>query len=251
MIFTNLIQSNLTTKNFGSKIENLNFTNSTNEDIWERVNQSAKEGLVIITDQQRNGKGRRCNTWISEPGSSLTFSFLIKPKFPFEKIGLLSLLTGVAVVEGISKSTNINCTLKWPNDVILNNKKIGGILIETKKKNNDIYLVIGIGININEQEIPKELQNIASSLKIEKSTSIQREPLLAFILNEFENLYLHHWNEIISLWQEYCIHENDEVTFHINDQLHCGTFQGITDTGHAMIRINGKTETFTTGMVTL
>ncbi len=71
------------------------------------------------------------------------------------------------------------------------------------------------------------------------------------ILNEFEKLYFHHWNDIILLWQKYCIHENDEVSFHSNNKFHKGTFHGITESGHAQIQINGKTKTFPAGMITL
>ena len=130
---------------------------------------------------------------------------------------------------------------------------MGGILIESRNKNGRRGVVVGIGLNINESpgDIPAELQDHATSLAIDSGKEFGRELILSAILNEFENLYIHRWHEIISLWQEYCIHGNDEVTFHVNNEFHRGTFQGITDRGHARIQINGKTKTFSAGMVTL
>ena len=133
MIFINLIQTNLTTKIFGHEIEYFTFTDSTNEDVWESLQDGIDEGFLVITDQQKKGRGRHGNNWLSEPGASLTFSFLIKPQLPMERIGLLSLITGVAVTEGISQFSQLDCKLKWPNDIILNGKKVGGILAESKQ----------------------------------------------------------------------------------------------------------------------
>ena len=90
----------------------------------------------------------------------------------------------------------------------MNKKKIGGILVETKKTGSNDYAIIGVGLNINQQTIPEELDSIASSLRIENSNSIQREPLLAFILNEFEVLYNSDITNWISLWRKHCNHLN-------------------------------------------
>ena len=100
-------------------------------------------------------------------------------------------------------------------------------------------------------DIPEDLKGQATSLYIDSGVEFERELILSSILNEFENMYLHHWHDIIPQWQKYCIHENDEVTFHSNQKFYRGMFQGITDSGYAQIQINGKTETFSSGMVTL
>ena len=136
---------------------------------------------------------------------------------------------------------------------MISRKKMGGILIESRTVKQGIGVVVGIGLNINESEndIQDKLQGQATSLHIESGEEFNRELILSSILNEFENLYLNFWYDIIPLWQEYCIHENDDITFHSNEKIHQGTFRGITETGHAMIQINGKTETFPAGMVIL
>ena len=185
MIFTNLIETNRTTSCIGRNIEYYSFTDSTNDDAAEIINDNqAKNGTIIITDYQKNGRGRRNNKWLSSPGDNLTFSLILEENNK-KKLQLLSILSGISIVQGIKKFAQIECGLKWPNDIMLNNKKIGGILIETKKTDNNDYAIIGVGLNINQQTIPEELDSIASSLRIENSNPIQREPLLAFILNEF------------------------------------------------------------------
>ena len=108
-----------------------------------------------------------------------------------EQIGLLPLLTGISIVKGINSITNILPGLKWPNDIMLNRKKIGGILIESQTKNSRLGVVIGIGLNINESpnDIPDELLGQATSLYINSGEIFNRELILSAILNEFENLY--------------------------------------------------------------
>ena len=251
MIFTNLIQTNLTTKSFGHEIEYFRFTDSTNEDVWEALVDNIDEGFLIITDHQKRGKGRRGHIWISEPGASLTYSFLIKPQIPLEKIGLLSLLTGVAVVEGISQFTQLDCKLKWPNDIILNHKKVGGILAESKQLNGDIYVVMGVGLNVNEQELPSEISEMATSLRLENKSPIQREPLLAFILNVFESMYNSKNSEWIKSWNSHCVHLNSDVKFHHGNETIQGTFLEIDNMGQAILNINGISQEFSNGIVEL
>ena len=235
MLFTNLIQTNLQTSFIGRKIEYFSFTESTNDDAFEFINNNeADDGMLIITDNQTNGRGRRNNKWLSSPGNNLTFSLILKKPNDYD-LGLFSILSGVSIVKGIQKFTNINCTLKWPNDIILNNKKIGGILIETKS--NSLYFIIGIGLNVNQQEIPPEIETIASSLRIEKNNPIQREPLLAFILNEFENLYDYEPIKWIEEWKKYCNHINKQVSFNHNNEIINGLFIDINNDGNAIINI--------------
>ena len=249
MIFTNLIQTNLETSFIGRDIEYYSFTDSTNDDAFELIsNDEAINGMIIITDYQKKGRGRRNNTWISSPGNNLTFSLILKEPDK-QRLGLFSILSGIAIVKGIKKFTNIQCSLKWPNDIMLNNKKIGGVLIETKNKDSHIYGVIGIGININQQELPKELQSIASSLRIENSNPIQREPLLAFILNEFEKLYISDTDKWIATWKECCNHLDKKITFHKNDDLIEGHFINIDNNGNAIININSKETLISSGVL--
>ena len=247
MLFTNLIQTNLRTSFIGRNIEYFAFTESTNDDAFEFINSNeAKNGLLVITDNQTKGRGRRSNKWLSSPGDNLTFSLVLaKPKDC--DLGLFSILIGVAIVKGIKQFTNIDCTLKWPNDIILNDKKIGGILIEAKI--NSSFFVIGVGLNVNQQEMSPEIKKIASSLRIENTNPIQREPLLAFILNEFEKSYSCKPEYWIKEWKKYCNHLNKEVTFNHSKKIIKGLFKDINNDGNAIVNMNSKQVVISSGVL--
>ena len=253
MLSVEQLQAGLNTEFLGREVKYQDQTLSTNDDAWICYQNHESEGTLIFTEEQKHGRGRRQGKWISSPGKSLTFSFLLHPEMPFKELGIFSLLAGVSIVKGIHDITKIQAGLKWPNDIILNHKKMGGILIESHTEGAKLGIVVGIGLNINESQndIPENLQMQATSLSIYSGKEFCRELILAVILNEFEKLYLYHWHEIIPLWQKYCIHVNQEVTFHDDNELHAGTFLGITDRGHAEIQIDGKTEFFSSGVVTL
>ena len=253
MFSTELLQSHLKTNILGCKINYQPETNSTNIDAWNHIDNGCEEGTIFITDNQKHGRGRRQNKWVSTPDKSLTSSFILHPKTGLDKLGLLPLLLGVSIVHGIKSSVSIQTGLKWPNDIMLNGKKMGGILIESKTNQNGLGVVVGIGLNINEtiQDIPSFLKDKATSLGIYSGASCSREHILSDVLNAFERLYLEQWATIIPMWREYCIHQGGEVTFHTENGRHQGVFQGISPYGHAKIQVNGKTETFPAGMVML
>ena len=127
------------------------------------------------------------------------------------------------------------------------------ILIESKQTQNGLRVVVGVGLNINENtpDIPPTLRDNAISLAMYSGLTHSREQVLSAILNEFEALYDTQMDSIIHLWQEYCIHRGTSVTFHSENHRRRGIFQGINTLGHAEIKINGKTEFFSTGMVAL
>ena len=253
MFSIELFQTHLNTKFLGRGLKYIPQTNSTNENTWEYFQNGFPEGTLFITDDQQKGKGRRQNKWVSTIGKSLTFSILLHPEMKLEKLGLLPLLTGVSIVEAIKSAASIQTGLKWPNDIMLNEKKMGGILVESKSDQNGLGVVVGVGLNINEseQDIPDSLSKQATSLAIYSNSSYCRELILSAILNEFEQLYQNKMDDIIPLWQEYCIHRDTSVTFHSENYRRRGIFQGINSLGHAEIKINGKTESFSAGMMVL
>ena len=247
------LQAVLNTEFLGHQIIYQSETNSTNTDAWNQVVTGSKEGIVLITDNQKYGRGRRQNKWVASKGNSLTFSFILRPQTNIDKFGLLPLLTGVSIVQSIKSSTSIQTGLKWPNDIMLTGKKMGGILIESKTTPNRLGVVVGVGLNINEtmHDIPNFLKDQTTSLAIYSGASCSREQILSGVLNEFELLYAQQWDSIIPTWREYCVHQDSEVTFHTEESSHQGIFQGISSLGHAEIQINEKTRTFPAGMVML
>mgnify|MGYP000482809312 CR=1 FL=1 len=132
MFSKELYQKYLHTKTLGCELIFQPQTNSTNEDAWEYTQNSSGHGSLFITDNQTGGKGRRNNKWVSTPDKSLTFSFILHSELELEKMGLLPLLTGISIVRGITAATAIRTGLKWPNDIILNDKKKSGIIVYPK-----------------------------------------------------------------------------------------------------------------------
>jgi len=245
MFFTSLFESNLKVKNFAKKIIYHHSTNSTNDDIWTLYSEKNESSIVVITDNQKNGKGRSNNTWFSKPGHSITCSFLLKEIFPRNQFNLHAILIPVAVIKGIKNFLSIDLSIKWPNDIMYKNKKLAGILIESKvsKINDKTIFNIGLGINVNEDciDFPLELQKKSISLKEIKGYPIQREPLLASIFNELDLLInTMDVSNLITSWMDSCSHKNIKVEFFNNKQPVNGIFKYINEKGEAIINYNNQ-----------
>ena len=248
MFFYEIFDEHLKTEKINYKIQYIETIESTNQYAWDLITKNIKNATVVITKNQTNGKGQRENKWFSSPNKSLTFSIIMKVNKKYDE--LLSLKTGISVIDGIKKNTSIDCHLKWPNDIMINEKKIGGILIEKKKDN----IVIGIGINVNEdlEHINPLVKKYSTSLKIMSNLSIQLEKLLANILNEFEyNYYQTNYKNIIKTWEKNCCHINKNITFNKNYKIISGKFAGLANNGNAIINIDGEKHTMSGGIINL
>lgn len=185
------IEDKLNTEFIGRKINYYESADSTNK-IAKDIAFEEREGTIIISEEQLNGKGRLGRDWISPKGKGIWMSIILKPEVDPIKVAKITLLGAAAVHSGL-KNMNINSTIKWPNDILIDGKKICGILTEMSCELNMInYVVMGIGINVNldETHLPEDLKEKATSIKISEKRDIDRKELLANILNEFEELYL-------------------------------------------------------------
>jgi len=247
MFFIPLFSSNLTTNKFGRKIEYLRTVDSTNQEAKRMIDKNyIQSGNIIISDEQTNGQGRRGDKWFSSPGKSLTFSLLIKNEDP-KLIQKLPLICGISAIKGIKQLTNCNCTLKWPNDIMYENSKLGGILIEQTKQ----HFIIGIGINVNDSTFDSSIEKEASSLYSILGRPIQREPLLAFILNNLEQSLHLTLNEIIIKWESYCAHMNAFIKFHNANEIINAKFLGLNNEGFANMELNQEHKIFNSGVIQL
>tara|TARA_Y100000590_G_scaffold462499_2_gene626768 strand:+ start:14901 stop:15689 length:789 start_codon:yes stop_codon:yes gene_type:complete len=252
MLFPQLIKANLKTLTFGRTIEYYQRLESTNLEAFELISaDDSTDGMVVITDMQYQGKGRRGRSWFASPGKAVTFSVILRLGISTEQSGLLSLAAGAAVAEALSKF-GLLPVLKWPNDIRLSGKKCGGVLVETQVRNKVVeWAVIGIGINVNEQpeELPEELRAIATTLSVEKGAPIQRELVVAWTLNALEplvnKLVNGNGNVLRSAWLERCDHLKQSITFNQCNEAREGTFAGITENGEAVIETAGKEVIFT------
>ena len=253
MLFTNLVQANLRTKYLGRNIEYYSRLSSTNDEAWELVKESASHGTIVITDNQFNGKGRYGNHWSSYPDKSLTFSIIL---YDFDQENMMPAIIGISVCKALKKF-NFNIKLKWPNDLILSKKKIGGILCESKMlKNQKKAMAIGIGINVNEtiDDIPPELHARATSLYCISNQCHQRERILAEVLNYIEKIILkknENENFIIKEWESLCMHMNSNVSFHANDKKINGRFLSLRSNGSALMMVGDSEKEFSSGIINI
>jgi BirA family transcriptional regulator, biotin operon repressor / biotin---[acetyl-CoA-carboxylase] ligase len=146
------------------------------------------DGTLFITDNQTAGRGQRGNIWLTEPGKNLTFSFLLKPRLPVIEQFYLTLFVSLGIRDYVTSRVTQKVQIKWPNDVIVDNKKLGGILIENQLAGNSIASsVIGIGLNINQREFPLPTATSMSCLS-DQSFILDNE--LDLLLASLERRYL-------------------------------------------------------------
>ena len=249
MIFTQLIQTNLRTKELGKNIEYYNRLDSTNTEAWELIKENNNHGTIIITENQTKGKGQKTKTWRMIPGKSLVFSLIISKNYPVDYSGLISLSVSLALNESLNKR-GVETKLKWPNDLLINGEKIGGILCETKIEKNKIKnMVIGVGLNVNEsrEEHDESIQkNLTTMFEVSKHPH-QRELIVAEFINSFElllNKLAVKPYQIIEAWLDKCMHLDKKILFLENDKTLEGVFCGLDDNGFAKININNKVKSY-------
>ncbi|UCZ54805.1 biotin--[acetyl-CoA-carboxylase] ligase [Bacillus shivajii] len=154
------------------------------------ANEGVCEGTVVIADEQVSGRGRLGREWYSPPETGIWMSMILRPKVDFRRAPQLTLVTAVAVVRAIEHVTKLEAEIKWPNDLLLNGKKIAGILTEMQADPDQIKaVIIGVGINVNHRSFPEGIEDIATSLANESDRTFNRAELIAQILKEFEWLY--------------------------------------------------------------
>ncbi|TFG47321.1 MAG: biotin--[acetyl-CoA-carboxylase] ligase [Candidatus Brocadiia bacterium] len=224
------IIANLNTKQIGGKIVVFESTSSTNDVAAEYAKNRRNHGVVIFAEQQTCGRGRAGNKWLSGRADSILCSVVLtKCRCSCE---LLSLVTAVAVAETIGKIGGQHAKIKWPNDIISNNKKLAGILLESKRFEGNTVYVLGMGINCHQttDSFPPELQNSAASIDIESGTVCDRITLAKRLLT-----CLDHWLEtaehdskkVIDRWCRLSIQLGHRVTLTYNRKTFSGNCIGI------------------------
>ncbi len=234
----------LNTKVMGSNLEIIMSTGSTQEEARQRAELDAPEGTLIIAEEQTGGKGRMGRKWFSPSGKGIWMSLILRPQQAIEYTSQLTLLTGVAVCRAIRKTTGLQVGIKWPNDILLNQRKISGILLESIIEDKVVrYCIVGIGISVNvdSEDYPEELKDIATSLKIANGAPVDRTMLIAAVLEEFEMLYKLYNEEgfvpIASLWEALSVTINQEVIINTVHGLREGIAMGLDPSGALLVDI--------------
>jgi BirA family biotin operon repressor/biotin-[acetyl-CoA-carboxylase] ligase len=228
----------ITTKAMGRKLHVLDEVDSTMTAAHALVAQGAPEGTLVIAEAQTAGRGRMGRHWHSPKGKGIWMSLVLTPKIPVYFTPQLTLLAAVALCRSIRKVCQIDIGIKWPNDLLIQGKKVSGILLETSGEDERVkYVIAGVGIsaNILTQDYPEELRSVATSLAIETGTEVSRESIIIAFLEEFEGLYeLYHergFAPIRLLWEALSVSLHRPIRVQTADGWKEGVAEAIDDHG--------------------
>ena len=253
------IKRAIKTKVIGNEILIFNEVSSTNDLAMEMGSKDGEDGLVIIAESQLHGKGRLGRTWISPKGVNLYASILLRPDFSPLQASALTMMASVAAAKAISETTGLHAEIKWPNDILIDQKKVSGILTEMNAEEEKInYVVIGIGININmkKEDFPENLRMPATSLMESLGKKVERTKVLCFLLESLDSTYEDLRNRgimpLIKKWRSLCGTINKRIKVTLPGEIISGVAEDITQEGGLVVRIGEKsTKTIYAGDVTI
>ncbi len=199
----------LKTKWMGKRIHHFQTIDSTNSKAYQLALSGAEEGEVVVSESQEKGRGRLGRQWFSPPSLNLYLSVILRPRIPPHQAPLITLMAAVATADAIRKFSGLPPLIKWPNDILLRDRKVAGLLNEIHSEMDRVHFVIlGIGVNLNmdEQQFSKEIRSIATSLKIEMGQTVSRKDFLESLLLELESWYSiflkEGWAVVLNAWRE-------------------------------------------------
>ncbi|ROR28578.1 BirA family biotin operon repressor/biotin-[acetyl-CoA-carboxylase] ligase [Mobilisporobacter senegalensis] len=236
------IESQMDTEVFGKKVVYFDEIDSTNIYAKKLGEEMDSHGILVVADRQIQGKGRRGRDWDSPKGSGVWMTLVLKPGIKPADASMITLVAGLSVCKAIQKLYGANCLIKWPNDIVINGKKICGILTEMSTEFDYInHLVVGIGININTMEFPEELKLTATSIEKECGSRVLRSELIAAIMKEFElnyNIFMETCDleGLMKDYNKYLVSINKEVVIIEAGQKYEAIALGINKNGELRIR---------------
>ena len=236
------LECQIKTKVFGQHICYKEEIDSTNTEAKRLAQLGEPHGLLVIADKQTMGKGRQGRSWSSEKGSGIFMSLLLKPHFKPEKASMLTLITALAVTAAIREETSLEAFIKWPNDIVVNGKKVCGILTEMSAEENQIhYVIIGIGINVNTEQFPEEIKDIATSLFLEKGIKLERSRFVSNVLAKLEQYYevflkTNNLEFLLEQYNEKLINKDKQVKIIDSKEEFTGIAKGINEKGELLVK---------------
>ena len=237
------IKRNLSARFIGADIYLFDAIDSTNDYALKLAKEGAKEGTVVLSESQSKGKGRLGRSWFSPSGANIYLSIILRPQMPTSQIPLLTFAAAIAVAKSITDVTNLDADIKWPNDILIRGKKVAGILSEMGAEKDKVnFAIVGIGINVNldKKDIPLELIDKATSIKIESNSLIDRTNLICRIienLEEWYNLFERKGiNDIIKEWKRLAITIGRDVKVQSGNSFVEGRAVDIDDNGALLIK---------------
>lgn len=235
------LESNRKTAWVGEEIYYFDSTDSTNTRAKRLAEDGSVHGTLVVADEQTGGRGRRGRAWDSKKGVSIYMSLVLKPEIDPNNASMLTLITAMAVAGGIEKTTGLECKIKWPNDIVVQGKKVCGILTEMSTQMDYInYIVIGIGINVQNESFPEEIGEVATSLWIESGKKQKRAAIIEAVWEEFEKYYdiylkTEDMQGLVGEYDQKLANMNKQVRVLDPKDPYEGTARGITPKGELIV----------------
>ena len=226
----------------GQEIVCFTETDSTNVRARKLGENGAAHGTLVVAEQQTAGRGRRGRGWESPAGSSIYMSLLLRPEFLPNKAPMLTIVMAYSVATALREQTGLDFRIKWPNDIVLNGKKVVGILTEMSTEIEYInHVVIGVGINVNTEAFPEEICATATSIRRESGKTWRRAELIAAILRQFEVQYERFVKEedlayLREAYDAILVNCNREVRIRGEKDGYRAVALGIDDQGELLVR---------------
>ncbi|HET6566737.1 MAG TPA: biotin--[acetyl-CoA-carboxylase] ligase [Rhodothermales bacterium] len=250
----------LQTGTFGRSIRGYSAVPSTNTYAAVWAGEGAPEGSVVFAELQTTGRGRLGRSWTADPGRNLTFSVILRPPLAPDHLGLITVAAAVAVadtVEGFAAPARVE--IKWPNDILLNGRKCCGMLLESNlsmPSDSGRPVILGIGLNVNQDTFPDELSERATSLLLETGRMVDRPALFAALLLALETRYrllcTGGAEPVRAAFTARLAHHEQRVTYRLSESTGRiqGTVTGIDDTGALLLRTRDGLRAFHAGEIT-
>ena len=241
-----IINDKLHTKIIGKDLIFLDTVSSTNDYLKALADDGCKNGTAVTSREQTKGKGRLGRKWVSEKDQNIILSFMLQPQITPNKCLTITHLAGLSLCNAIRDFTGLDCKIKWPNDIIIGNKKLAGILTEMKSSAGKIdYVIVGIGINVEQKIFPEEISHKATSIILETEKAIDKNDLFVHILETLEADFIRNNLEmtpsVLAEYTKLCATIGKTVTFSKGNESVCGKAVGIEQNGELIVTIDGGT----------
>jgi BirA family biotin operon repressor/biotin-[acetyl-CoA-carboxylase] ligase len=258
LLLPNEIREGLETRVFGKRdIIYFTETDSTNTRAKDLAVRGAPEGTLVISERQTKGRGRKGRSWFSPSQGGIYISLILKPSISPSEAPKITLLTAVVVAEALRSLTGLSAIIKWPNDILIDGKKVAGILTEMSTEMDAIdHIVVGLGLNVNTPDFPVDIRDKATSIFIETGKHFPRARFIHEYLKWYEEYYEIFkrigFEPIIKRWKELTNIIGKRITVEMISKKYSGEVQDIDKDGVLILKDNtGKSHRIIFGDVTL
>jgi len=258
MLLPSEIGEGLDTKVLGKRdIIHYKETGSTNARAKELASRGAPEGTLVVSEAQSQGRGRKGRIWFSPPQTGIYASLILRPAMPPNEAPKITLLTAVSAAETLLHLTILDVRIKWPNDILVNGKKIAGILTEISTEMDTIdYVVVGLGMNVNNTFLPDDINETATSILIETGERFPRVEIVREYLRRQETYYrvltTSGFEPILGRWKELANIIGRQIKVEMIDKTYVGTVEDIDPEGVLILKdMKGASHRIFSGDVTL